>query len=103
MSDFVDVLGTADIAPGAMAAVDVEGTEAVVANVGGTFYAFGAVCPHEQGPLAEGDLDGDTVTCPWHYTQFDVRTGAVIDGLTDESIAVYEVRVDGDRILVRKP
>jgi nitrite reductase/ring-hydroxylating ferredoxin subunit len=44
-------------------------------NVGGEFFALDGVCPHQGGPLGEGELCGAIVTCPWHGWQFDVRTG----------------------------
>ncbi|HZZ26509.1 MAG TPA: Rieske 2Fe-2S domain-containing protein [Pirellulales bacterium] len=44
-------------------------------NVAGEFFALDGVCPHQGGPLAEGELTGCIVTCPWHGWQFDVRTG----------------------------
>ncbi|NIP68672.1 MAG: Rieske 2Fe-2S domain-containing protein [Planctomycetales bacterium] len=51
--------------------------ERVVAlfNVAGQFYALDGVCPHQGGPLGQGALKGQTVTCPWHGWQFDVRNG----------------------------
>jgi 3-phenylpropionate/trans-cinnamate dioxygenase ferredoxin component len=103
VAEFSSVLKTSDIAPGEMKLVTLDGAEIVVANVEGRFCAFGNTCPHEGGPLVEGDLDGDVVTCPWHFTEFDVRTGEVIEGLTDEPIPVYEIRVEGDDIQVAGP
>jgi nitrite reductase/ring-hydroxylating ferredoxin subunit len=44
-------------------------------NVDGQFFALDGVCPHQGGPLGEGELSGPVVTCPWHGWQFDVRTG----------------------------
>jgi nitrite reductase (NADH) small subunit len=44
-------------------------------NVDGTLFAIDGVCPHQGGPLAQGDLAGCVVTCPWHGWQFDVRDG----------------------------
>jgi nitrite reductase (NADH) small subunit len=44
-------------------------------NVNGNFFALDGVCPHQGGPLAEGEISGCIVTCPWHGWQFDVRTG----------------------------
>src|SRR5262249_34203705 len=46
-------------------------------NVEGTFYAIDNTCTHRGGPLGEGELSGDTVTCPWHGAHFNVKTGAV--------------------------
>jgi nitrite reductase/ring-hydroxylating ferredoxin subunit len=102
VSDDATVLPAADVAPGEMKLVDVAGEAVVVANVAGRFCAFGNVCPHEEGPLVEGELDGNIVTCPWHFTQFDVFTGEVVDGLTDEPIPVYAVEVAGGELRIRK-
>jgi nitrite reductase (NADH) small subunit len=44
-------------------------------NVEGSFYALDGICPHQGGPLGEGELAGCIVTCPWHGWQFDVQTG----------------------------
>ena len=44
-------------------------------NIDGSFFALDGVCPHQGGPLGEGELAGCIVTCPWHGWQFDVRTG----------------------------
>jgi len=103
MADFESVVKTSDLGPGQMQAVTVDGTAIVVANVDGQFCAFGGVCPHEEAPLAEGELDGDVVTCPWHFTEFNVRTGEALEGVTDEPIVVYEVRVEGDDVQVALP
>jgi len=96
-------LALSRLPPGAMAAIEVDGVEVAVANVGGTCFAFGNICPHDGAPLAEGELDGEIVTCPWHGTRFNVRTGEVIDGLTDEPVAVFAVVPDGDGIEVTRP
>jgi nitrite reductase/ring-hydroxylating ferredoxin subunit len=103
MADFTRVLKTSEVSPGEMKLVDVAGTDVVVANVDGKFCAFGNICPHEGGPLVEGELEGNVVICPWHFTQFDVVTGEVIDGVTDEPIPVYAVRVEGDEVRVEAP
>lgn len=80
------------------------GTGAVaVFNAGrGRFCAVSALCPHEDGPLSEGWLEGDTVVCPWHGYDFDVATGAcrVADDL---SIGVYRTRVTGGVVEVELP
>jgi nitrite reductase/ring-hydroxylating ferredoxin subunit len=50
----------------------------------------------EGGPLNEGTLDGSTVTCPWHGSQFDVCTGAVLRGPAGAPLKAYRVIVEGD-------
>ena len=103
MPGFSIVLKVSDVPVGAMKLIKDKDAEIVVVNVDGEFCAFGNICPHEGGPLAEGELEGNVITCPWHFTRFDVRTGEVIDGVTDEPIPVYEVRVVGDDIQVKAP
>jgi nitrite reductase/ring-hydroxylating ferredoxin subunit len=74
-----------------------------VFNAGaGRFHAVSALCPHEDGPLAEGWLEGEAVVCPWHGFDFDVATGAcrVAEGL---SVAVYATRVTGGVVEVDLP
>lgn len=90
---FVRVTDAAAVAPGKGALVKRDGTALAVFNAGGgRFYAVGPVCPHEDGPLAEGWLEGRTVVCPWHGYNFDLTTGACLvdDGL---AVAAYPARV----------
>ena len=70
--------------------------DAAVFNVAGGFCATLAKCTHRGGPLSEGKLDGSTVTCPWHRTQFNVCTGAVLRGPAIEPIKTYRVIVEGE-------
>ena len=64
------------IAVGQGTLVESGGVAVAVFNGGsGRFYACGAICPHEDGPLAEGWIEGDAVVCPWHGFEFDVCTG----------------------------
>ncbi len=95
-------LNLSDLVEGEMKAVEIDGEDVVVAKVGGRCYAFGGICTHDGGPLIDGELEGGTIICPWHFTEFDVKTGEVIDGLAEEPLPVYEVRVEGDEIHVSK-
>ena len=103
MADFHTVAQGSEIAPGEMKLVDLEGEEVVIANVDGTYYAFSNTCTHEGGPLVDGELDGETVTCPWHFTVFDVKSGEALEGVTDAPVPTYEVRLEGENIQVAKP
>ncbi|MGH7639652.1 MAG: Rieske 2Fe-2S domain-containing protein [Candidatus Dormibacteria bacterium] len=69
-----------DFEDGRLTPVDLKGMPVVVLRRGDHLCALGGVCSHAGGPLAEGDLDGAVVTCPWHGSQFDMETGRVLRG-----------------------
>jgi glycine betaine catabolism B len=99
--DFVKVANTKDIQPSQMKEVEVNGQSICVANVEGKYYAIGSICTHEGGPLADGTLEGYEVECPWHNSKFDVRTGEVTCPPASEPEPAYEVKVDGNSILIK--
>jgi nitrite reductase/ring-hydroxylating ferredoxin subunit len=76
-------------------------TKIAVANVGGTFYAFDDTCTHLQCSLAEGDLQETTVTCTCHGSEFDVTSGAVLQGPAQEPVGTYETRMEGSCLKIR--
>ena len=103
MGDFRTVAKASEIGAGEMKLVDVDGEKVVVANVEGGFFAFGNSCTHVGGPLEEGDLDGETVICPWHASVFNITSGEPLGGPAGTPIPIYEVRLEGDDVQVRKP
>jgi uncharacterized membrane protein/nitrite reductase/ring-hydroxylating ferredoxin subunit len=68
---------------------------------GSEFAVFDDRCPHRGGSLADGCLVEGTVQCPWHGSQFDVRTGSVVAGPAKEGIATCEVRIDAGNVSLR--
>ncbi len=103
MAEFQTIAKASEIAPGEMKLVNVAGQDIVVANVEGTFFAFGNECTHVGGPLVEGELEGETVTCPWHATIFNVKTGQASEGPGASAVPTYEVPLEGDEIQIAKP
>ena len=101
MAEFVAVSRVDDLEEGEMQAFDVRGTKIAVANVDGTFYAFDDTCTHLRCSLAEGELEETTVICPCHGSEFDVRSGAVLQGPAREPVGVYEARVEGGSLEIR--
>jgi nitrite reductase/ring-hydroxylating ferredoxin subunit len=99
---FVAVASTADIPPGGMKCVAVDRERVLLAHVDGRFYALSDVCGHRNAPLSRGRLSGHTVECPLHFAQFDVRDGKLVDGPISTDVPAYEVRIDGDTILLRR-
>jgi 3-phenylpropionate/trans-cinnamate dioxygenase ferredoxin subunit len=101
MGEFAAVSGAGDLREGEMRAFDVRGTKIAVANVGGAFHAFDDTCTHMACSLAGGDLEETTVICPCHGSEFDVTSGAVLQGPAREPLATYETRVEGDNLEIK--
>jgi len=88
-----------DIPAGTARIVVVQGEPVALFNVGGVFFALSNTCLHRGGPVGEGEIDGTVVTCPWHGWEYDVRTGKNTINPAAR-LKTYEVRVEGDDILV---
>lgn len=102
MAEFVAVARVGDVPPGTLRVVEMAGHLVCLANVDGRFYAVEDDCTHIGGPLDQGDLEGEVLTCPWHFAQFDIRTGRVLRGPARENLPAYEVRVEGEAILLAR-
>ena len=129
MSDnFVQAIRTAEVAPGGMKAVELNGRELVICNCEGSFYAIDRRCGHMNAPLEMGTLEGTILTCAMHCAQFDVTTGEALSGpvppylgnetppprtgaflknvgmlmqhIRTESIGTYKTKVESDWVLV---
>ena len=88
-----------DIPPGEGRAFAVGAdTVAVFRLRDGSVRALSAVCPHQGGPLADGQIDLRQVVCPLHLNAWDLDTGCSLAGQPD--LRVYPVRIDNDDILL---
>lgn len=102
MGEFVRVARTKEIPHGEGRLFEVGGRRVAVFNVGGRFHAIDNACAHQQGPLAEGDLEGCVVTCPWHGWTYDVTTGQSPDDPA-ACVARFETRVEKGELLIAVP
>jgi len=96
----VRIGSAADVTAGEMRVVSVAGTAVNVSSADGRLYAFDDTCPHAGCSLGDGELDGTTVTCPCHGSQFDVRSGAVVRGPAGEPVRSRAVTVEGVDLLI---
>ena len=96
---FVKVAILGEVPSGTVKHIKVHDKPMALCNVDGNLHAVNAVCPHMGGPLGSGKLEGCVLTCPWHGWTFDVRTG-LPDHPGGHTVAAYEVRVEGEDILV---
>ena len=96
----VRIENSKEIPEGEMRVFDVTGTKVNVASVGGHLHAFDDTCTHRACSLAKGKLDGTTVTCPCHGSQFDVTSGAVLRGPAKRPVRSRLLQVEGEDLLV---
>jgi nitrite reductase/ring-hydroxylating ferredoxin subunit len=96
----VRVGSSKDVVAGKMCVFEVEGVRVNVTNVDGQLHAFDDTCTHSGCSLAAGMLNGTTVTCACHGSQFDVTSGAVLRGPARRAERSRSVQVHGDDLLV---
>ncbi len=107
VQDFQVAAREADLREGQLAAgeitVDGQKLPLVLLKQGGQIYALSGVCSHWGGPLAEGQLVGECVQCPWHGSQFSMRDGSVRQGPAQFAQPCFETRVRAGNVEVRTP
>ena len=99
MARLIKVANADELASGQGKLIQVDGRDIALFNVNGTYCAMDAVCPHEGGPLHEGEVDGDRIVCPWHAYDFSVKTGTC--SLDPElQVGVYTVKAMGTDLFI---
>ncbi len=80
--------------------ISVKGKHLALFKVKDTFYCIDNTCPHANGPLCEGILDGFLISCPWHSSEFDVRDGLVKRGPAKTNVQFYKLTIKGEDIFI---
>ncbi len=96
------VASTSDVPTGSLKGVEVGQDQIVIANVDGKYYAIGRVCNHAQWDLTEGELEGESITCAGHGAIWNLKTGEGSFPMPLQSEPVYDVKVEGSDILLKK-
>lgn len=101
--EYVEVGPASDLPNGERLFVNIDNLDIVVFNIAGNYFAIGDVCSHDNGPLGDGELDGEEVICPRHGARFDLRTGKATALPAVVDIPAYPVRVVDGQIEVGIP
>jgi len=100
MAKFVKVATTGELAPGQSKKVQVDGKIIALFNLEGSYHAIDDTCPHRGGPLSQGPVEAGVVTCPWHGSRFNVKSGDVLSPPARSGVSSYRVRVSGSDVEV---
>ncbi len=102
VNEWTDVAASSDLEPDRPMRVIADGVPVVLVRQNGSLYALSATCVHAGGPLDEGELVGNgCIRCPWHASEFQLADGAVVRGPASVDQPSWEVKIEGERILVR--
>jgi 3-phenylpropionate/trans-cinnamate dioxygenase ferredoxin subunit len=82
-------------------AANVNGRAIGVYQLDGKYYALEDVCPHAEALLSQGFVEGEEIECPLHGARFHIPTGKCTREPADRDLACYEVKREGERLLVR--
>ena len=98
MPKWITVASKADIAENASKAVEVGDVSVLLVNKGGEIFALYNVCTHMDYALDEGEIDGETVTCPLHGAKFAIETGEVRAMPAARGLKTFAVNQEGDAV-----
>jgi nitrite reductase/ring-hydroxylating ferredoxin subunit len=91
---------TAQLGPGEMKALDLQGVRVAIANVDGAFYGFSDVCSHGDHALSDGRLEGMALICSSDGSKFDLASGRVLNGPALKRVRTYRIQVQGDDLVI---
>jgi nitrite reductase/ring-hydroxylating ferredoxin subunit len=97
---FIKLCATIEVSPGEMRQYDLKEEEVLVVNLNGLLYCLEGRCSHAGAPLYEGALEGDVLTCPWHYSQFKIIDGSVLRGPAKKPLHLYRTEIRNGQIYV---
>ncbi len=100
---FTKAASVQEVPAGTAKQVQVGSRTLALFNVNGSYYAIDDACPHRGASLAEGDVAGNEVTCPWHGARFDMSSGAHLSPPAPRGVTAYKVQVVGDEIQIDVP
>jgi len=86
---FVKLYEKNALPPGEPKTFKIKGIEVLIVNVGNKIYCLDARCTHAGAALSEGILEGEVLTCPWHYSQFNISNGDAVRGLAQKPLKTY--------------
>ncbi len=103
MTHWVRVAAASKIREGEPVSARLNDIDIGLYRVGERIYALDDTCPHEFALLTDGFVEGSVIECPLHQARFEITTGALLDGPATCGVRAYEVKLEGDDVLVAAP
>lgn len=97
------IANTNDLREGEMKSFEVGENKVLISQIGGKFYALGALCPHYGADLADGVLSGERIVCPWHHAAYNAKTGDLEEPPSLDALPRYDLEVEGANIVLLLP
>lgn len=101
--EFTPVAAVVDVPEDRPTKVMLGTTAVMLVRRGDLVHALKDTCSHAGGPLSEGELKGDTITCPWHFSTFSLRDGSVVHGPAGTRQVSYAARVNAGQVELQGP
>jgi nitrite reductase/ring-hydroxylating ferredoxin subunit len=100
VTEFVPAMKVSELAEGTISTLDVGGTHVLLARIGGEVSVLSGTCTHEDADLGLGFVIEDRVVCPLHLSQFDLRTGQVLNPPAAAPLRKFNVKIEAGTIFV---
>ncbi|HYI65704.1 MAG TPA: Rieske 2Fe-2S domain-containing protein [Candidatus Limnocylindrales bacterium] len=101
--EFTPAVAVAEVPEGKPTKIMFGTTAVVLVRRGDVVHALKETCSHAGGPLSEGELKGDAITCPWHFSTFRLADGSVVHGPANSRQVSYRARINGDQVELQGP
>jgi nitrite reductase/ring-hydroxylating ferredoxin subunit/uncharacterized membrane protein len=101
--EFTAVLPAADLADGQPTKAMLGSTALVLVRRGDVVHALRETCSHAGGPLSQGEVKGDVIICPWHFSNFRLADGGVRHGPSTHRQPAYVARINEGQVEVQGP
>jgi 3-phenylpropionate/trans-cinnamate dioxygenase ferredoxin subunit len=101
--EYVTIASIDELGDGERLIFEIDDLPVALFNIGGQYYAIADICSHDDGPVAEGELEGLEIACPRHGARFSMETGEALTLPAVVDIPAYPVRIMGDDIQIGLP
>jgi 3-phenylpropionate/trans-cinnamate dioxygenase ferredoxin subunit len=102
-SQFFEILPEDELKDGERLFIEIGGKSIVLFKIAGEFFAIGDICSHDNGPVGDGEIEGNEIICPRHGGRFDIHTGKATSLPALVDIPAYPVRVNNDKVEIGIP